>query len=131
VPDHIPGHQNGIHSAADWQFWRNGMQDLVDAVRSAGATQVIVAMALDDDPLLQGFDDRARLNDPNVVYEFCPMHRTNLTDAQRDVHFGFLAGGLPLLANDWDLELDESNPDCQSIPTADGAAAGLVRAAMD
>ncbi len=141
VAGDIPGHQVGIHSAADWQFWLHGgksasgqkavgMQVLVDAIRSTGATQVIAAMALDDDPLLQGFDRSAYVNDPNVLYEFCPMHPTNLTDAQRDQHFGFAASQVPLLANDWDLELDQASAQCQGLPADPKKTEAIVRSLL-
>ena len=74
------------------------MQPVIDAVRSTGAPQVIIAMSLDDEPLLQGFSNQMFLNDPHVVYELCPSYLADVTNAVRDQHFGFLASRVPLLA---------------------------------
>ena len=137
VANHIAGHQAGAHSSSDWQFWRDGgqsangqkaagMQALIDAIPSTGAAQVVIAMSLDDDPLLAGFSDRSLIADPNVMYEVCPPYSTNLDDVARDQHFGYLSGRLPLLANDWDLRLDENSAECRAIPPDPAAASKLV-----
>jgi Cellulase (glycosyl hydrolase family 5). len=63
---HIPGHAQGTHSPSDWRFWRDGgiakngqrtvgMQQLVNVIRSAGASQVIAVMGFGDSPEFQGF----------------------------------------------------------------------------
>ena len=136
---YLPGAAAGVHSARDWQFWLHGgttmlggtspgMQALADVVRSTGARQTIVAMTLDENPLLDGFDASDYLHDANTVYEVCPLHADNPTDADREQHFGAAAAQVPVLANDWDLQLGSNNAECQSIPTAAGAAAALIKA---
>jgi uncharacterized protein (TIGR03437 family) len=135
----IPGYLPGTHSPKDWAFWLHGgtamdgsvspgMQPLVDAVRSAAAQQVIVAMTLDENPLLQGFYSGDMLEDSNTVYEVCPLHADNQTDADRDQHYGLASQSIPVLANDWDLQLASNNAECQSIPSAPGAAEALIKA---
>jgi len=138
----IPGHLPGAHTLKDWGFWLHGgtamdgsvspgMQPLVDAVRGAAAPQVIVAMTLDENPLLQGFYSGDMLEDSNTVYEVCPLHADNQTDADRDQHYGLASANVPVLANDWDLRLATSGVECQSIPTAPGAAEALIKADLD
>src|SRR4051794_7152350 len=56
----IPGSTPGVHRATDWQVWRNGgansagMQDLVNAIRGAGAQQLIAAAGFQDRAGFQG-----------------------------------------------------------------------------
>jgi uncharacterized protein (TIGR03437 family) len=141
VPAQIPHHQPGVHSRGDWTFWRNGgttvagastvgMQAVDEAIRTTGATQVIVAMGLNQPPFFEGFDDATRLRDDNVIYEICPLHRTTRTDAERDVQFGLLAARVPFLANNWDLRLTEDSPECRALPPTPEQAADLVRASL-
>jgi uncharacterized protein (TIGR03437 family) len=138
----IPGHAAGVHSRRDWAFWVHGgtmtdgsaspgMQALADAVRGTGARQVIVAMTLDENPLLAGFDRSDMLSDGNTVYEVCPLHMDNPTDADRESHYGAAAARMAVLANDWDLQLGTNNAECQSIPTQPGAAEALVKADLE
>jgi hypothetical protein len=62
----IPGSSPNVHRAADWQTWLSGgmlssgqtsvgMQALVDAIRAAGATQIIAAPSFHDSLGFQGF----------------------------------------------------------------------------
>ena len=138
----VPGHVAGVRRNADWDFWLKGgmsstgtravgMQDLVEAVRSTGARQVILAMLFDDDLLGEGFGDAWLLKDSNVVYEVCPNHRAHATDAARDRAFGRLAARVPVLAMNWDPELDQDSPDCHALPRDPAAVAELMRSLMD
>lgn len=135
----IPGFLAGTHTAQDWAFWLHGgtaadgsvspgMQPLVDAVRGTGAQQIIVAMTLDENPLLESFSVIDMLEDSNTVYEVCPLHADNPTDADRDRHYGIASATIPVLANDWDLQLASNNAECQSIPTQPGGAEALIKA---
>lgn len=133
----MPEHKDGIHSARDWQFWLHGgiatngeravgMQELVDGIRSTGATQVIAIMGLSGGPGMQGFDVNAEIHDPNIPYEIHPRHATDPTDAERDAHFGFLSSRFPLLAADWGVTLDEDSAECRAIPADPERAEALV-----
>jgi uncharacterized protein (TIGR03437 family) len=139
VPDQIPGHFAGVHSPDDWRFWRDGgaavggvatvgMQTVADAIRETGATQIIVAMGLNQPPFFDGFPESALLADGNVIYEICPLHRTTRTDAERDAQFGLLAARVPFLANNWDLRLTEGSPECHALPASPEQAVEVVRA---
>jgi hypothetical protein len=109
APSTVPSNAGDPHSASGWNFWRQGgrsadgrevvgMQDLVHAIRSTGATQPIVVMSWKDDRLFEGAGP-ALIDDPNVIYEASPRYASTRTDAQRDAHFGFLADRAPILAN--------------------------------
>jgi uncharacterized protein (TIGR03437 family) len=125
-PSAFPASAGDPHSAAGWNFWRNDMQGLVRAVRAAGATQPIVAMAWKDDRLFEGAGDAALIDDPNIVYEASPRFANTRTDGQRDAHLGLLAMHVPVLASGWDLELDDAAA-CAAVPADPTAAAALVQ----
>lgn len=136
-PTYIPGHQDGTHSAGDWQFWLRGgrdtngrqtvgMQGLVDAIRSTGATQVIAVMGLSGAPEMQGLDTRAYIRDANILYETHPRYDNDFTIADRDAHFGFLSSRFPVLAASWGLTLDEDSAECRAIPQEPDQAEALV-----
>jgi uncharacterized protein (TIGR03437 family) len=105
---------------SDLAMWRNGIQQLVGAIRAAGATQPVLVMA-DANPLL---------DDPNVIYETAPRLVGTRTDAQRDVQFGILASRVPVTANGWDLELNDAAA-CAALPSDPSAVATLVQANLD
>jgi uncharacterized protein (TIGR03437 family) len=141
-PDDVPGYRPGWRSASDWNFWRNGgkdsegrtiigMQALAAAIRSTGARQPIIAMVYDDQPLAEGLDARWFLDDPNVIYEVCPMNRFHATDAARDRAFGFLAAQVPVMASNWDPELAEDAGECRSVPREGPALESLIRSHME
>lgn len=141
-PDDVPGYRENIRSATDWAFWRNGgkntegqtivgMQALASAIRATGARQPIVAMFYDDAALGEGFEPRWQLDDANVIYEVCPMNRFHATDAARDRTFGFLVSRVPLMASNWDPELDEDGEECRSVPREGAALEALIRSHMD
>jgi uncharacterized protein (TIGR03437 family) len=129
-PSAVPASAGDAHSAAGWNFWRNEMQNLVRAIRAAGATQTIAAMAWKDDRLFEGAGDAALIDDPNIVYEASPRFANTRTDAQRDAHLGLLATRVPVLANGWDLELDDAAA-CAAVPADPTAAAALVQGNLD
>jgi uncharacterized protein (TIGR03437 family) len=140
-PSTVPLNAGDPHSAAGWSFWRQGgraadgrdvvgMQDLVRAIRSTGATQSIVAMIWKDDRLFEGAGPAPLIDDPNVIYEASPRYASTRTDAQRDAHFGLLADRAPILANGWDLNLDDV-AECSAIPSDPTAATQLVQGNLD
>jgi uncharacterized protein (TIGR03437 family) len=120
------------HSAAGWEFWRAGMQDLVHAIRATGARQPILLMSWNDDRLFEGAAALGTdlVDDPNIVYEVSPRYSSTRTDAGRDAQFGFLAGRVPVHANGWDLRLDDA-AECSAIPQDPGAATQLVQGNLD
>ena len=138
----IPGHKPGVRTDAEWLFWLRGgtdlngrksvgMQALVDAVRSTGAKQIVTVMAFEDEMLLRGFPERYLVSDPNVIYEVCPLNHVHNTDAARDRDFGYLAARVPVLAMDWDFQLDQNDSECLSVPRDPKAAKALVRSHMN
>lgn len=129
-PSALPASAGDAHSPAGWNFWRSNMQVLVRAVRATGATQPIVAMAWKDDRLFEGAGDAALIDDPNIIYEASPRFANTRTDAQRASHLGLLATRVPVLANGWDLELDDAAA-CAAVPTDPTAAAALVQSNLD
>src|ERR1700691_426212 len=53
APSAVPA-ADDAHSAAGWDLWRQGMEDLVHAIRAAGAAQPVLAMAWNDGRLFEG-----------------------------------------------------------------------------
>lgn len=128
----VPGHRPGVRRDADWQAWHAAMQPAAEAIRATGARQIILAMAFEDELLLEGFGERWFLTVPDVVYEICPMSRAHSTDAARNRTFGFLAPRVPLMAVGWDPELNRAGSDeCASIPRSPRDAARLMRSHME
>jgi uncharacterized protein (TIGR03437 family) len=125
-PSAIPASVGDAHSAAGWNFWRSNMQGLVRDVRATGATQPIVAMGWKDDRLFEGAGDAALIDDANIVYEASPRFANTRTDAQREAHLGLLATRVPVMANGWDLELDDAAA-CAAVPPDPTAASALVQ----
>jgi uncharacterized protein (TIGR03437 family) len=109
----------------DWRVWRRVMQEQVDAIRAAGARQPIILMGWSDDALLEGLAPNV-LDDANIVYEVSPRFRPTLTDRDRDRQFGSLAARVPVIANDWDLQLDRDSAECHALPKDPGAVQGMV-----
>ncbi len=140
--DFVPGHREGTRTENDWRFWRNGgvdtagrtivgMQSLAAAIRATGAAQPIVAMAFEDEMLLQGFGERWFLDAANVIYEVCPMNRFHASNRARDQAFGFLASRAPLMASGWDPELTRDDAECRAAPRDFQGTAALVRSHME
>jgi len=132
-----PGHVNGQRSSSDWQFWLQGgtassgqsvtgMKSLVDAIRSAGATQIVSVSAFADPLDFQGFGADFFVADTNVIYEVHPFFDHALTNDQRDSNFGFLARTVPVYAGRWGLDLTENQPSCHSVPPDPQDATNLL-----
>jgi uncharacterized protein (TIGR03437 family) len=129
----VPGRVAGRRSPSDWQFWLRGgvtttgrravgMQDLVEAIRSTGASQVLAIPAFHDDLGFQGFAPDFYISDPNILYEVHPYYDVSLTNTDRTEDFGFLAGRFPVYAGEWGLTLPDDQPTCRSFPSDLGAA---------
>ncbi len=114
-------------SGAGWNAWRDGMNGLIGAVRSAGANQPIVVMGWKDHRMFEGAVPR--FDDANVVYEASPRFLNTRTDADRDAHFGKLAEDVPVIAN-WDLELHDAAA-CAAVPSDPTEAAAMVEGNLD
>jgi uncharacterized protein (TIGR03437 family) len=121
------GSEADAHSPLGWQLWQRSMQPLVKAIRSAGATQPILAMSWNDGRSFEGAGPTPPIADSNIVYEVSPRYASTRTDAQRDAQFGFLAASAPVSANDWDLKLDDAAA-CSVLPSDPTAASQLVEA---
>jgi uncharacterized protein (TIGR03437 family) len=128
--DPSPATLANAHSNVGWQTWRDSLQPAVRAIRDAGATQPIAAMAWKDDRLFEGADPSQLLSDSNVIYEASPRYTGTRTDEQRTAQFGQLATYVPMLATGWDLELDNPTA-CAAIPHDPSAAAALVQGNLD
>ncbi|MGA3074288.1 MAG: cellulase family glycosylhydrolase [Bryobacteraceae bacterium] len=140
APAAVPESAGDPQSPAGWNFWRRGgqaadgreavgMEDLVHAIRAAGARQPILAMSWTDDRLFEGagkLGDAPPIDDANIVYEASPRYTSTRTDAERDAHFGFLANHAPVVANDWDLHLNDLT-ECAALPSDPAAASELVQ----
>lgn len=116
------------HSAEGWTAWRASMDSAIRAIRATGAAQPIVAMSWNDARMFEGVEQL--LDDHSVIYGVSPEYTGTRTDADRDAHFGFLAGRVPVMANGWDLKLDDATA-CESIPHDPTAATALVKGNMD
>lgn len=130
APSAVPASVGDPHSPKGWSYWRNAMRVLVVSVRAAGAGQPVVMMGWRDDRLFEGAESLAPIDDPNIVYEASPRFANTRTGAERDAHLGALAERVPVLANGWDLELDDAAA-CAAIPPDPSAAAALVEGNLD
>ena len=86
---------------AGWQAWRNGHQPVLDAIRSTGATNVVIA---DAGQFGQRLDGVPLLHDPlgQVAYGVHPYLTHTLREpADWEPGFGFLAGQYPVVATEW------------------------------
>ena len=133
----VPGHAGGRQSAADWQFWLHGglandgqtvagMQDLVNAIRSTGAQQLIAVEAFADGMDFQGLTSAAYISDANILYEVHPFYDDALTNQDRDTNFGFLASRFPVYAGEWGVAFDSNQASCLKFPQDPQGAATLL-----
>ena len=140
--DDVPGHVAGQRLSSDWRFWLNGgtgldgralvgMQALVNAIRSTGATQLIAASAFHDKLDFQGFTSEFFVRDSNVIYEVHPFFDHGLTDSDRDRNFGFLVRSVPVYAGAWGLELTQDSAACRSVPANPEQATDLLNMALE
>jgi hypothetical protein len=82
------------HMAEGWNFWRrggtlrngsavHGMQDVVDAIRGAGAQQPIAWMGWNDGDLFRGFDVDTSITGANIIYEVSPRYQHTRADVEQ------------------------------------------------
>lgn len=101
----------------DWAAWRSAMQGLADAVRGAGASQLVAVSAFNDAQGFAGIPDDVRIAGGNVLYE-APFHYALSGDPKP---FGSLVGKAPLYAGEWGVDLGTTGPACTNLPkTANG-----------
>lgn len=122
---------SAIPTQHDWTLWTESTQRLVDAIRTAGATQPIVAATFDDENMLQGFTPQSALADPNIIYEFTPHYAATRTNEERSARFGFLSETYPLLATGFDPQLDHASTECAAFPTDPADATTLLEDNLD
>lgn len=93
---------------ATWQVWQDGgvvghrtyvgMQQLIDAIRAAGAPNLVFAEGPDRAGSLAGLADH-QLTGPNIAYA---VHAYSArTPAQWDLRFGDASATVPVLDDDW------------------------------
>ena len=123
----VPSAATATRTAADWTFWLNGgvanggqravgMQELVDAIRSTGAQQLIAVSGFHDTLGFSGLTPDNLLRGVNILYERHPYYDFGLGNTERENTFGFLASRVPLYAGEWGLRLDQSGPGCADLP---------------
>ena len=137
IADKVPDNATATDSASHWRFWLKGglladrsrfpgIETLVDAIRSSGARQPIVAGAFGDEVFLQGLTPELLIQDPDIIYETAPRYATTRTDRDRWTQFGLLSERVPVLANGLDPELDRNPAECAAFPRDPAAAGELV-----
>ncbi len=124
-------------SASHWRFWLKGglladgsmfpgIEALVNAIRSSGARQPIIAGASDDQIFLQGLKPELLVHDPNMIYEVVPRYAATRTDQDRWEQFGYLSELVPVLANGLDPQLDRNSAECAAFSRDPAAASEQV-----
>src|SRR5947209_19490014 len=119
--------------ARDWQTWLHGggtiggtkivgFQDLVDAVRSVGAKQIIVV----EPGSIAGGPDSAggwstigndTINDPNIVYSLHTYSTISLPAAQQDANWGPILNHYPIYYGEWAfLPNSFTHIQCRNVP---------------
>jgi len=100
-PTLIPNYDAARRRPEDWEFWLQGMQSLVNAIRETGATNLIAAPAWDDRFEFQGLEPRWFLNDPGIIYESRGTYDHGITEKDWEQNFGFLRTRVPVYAGSW------------------------------
>src|SRR5436305_633430 len=106
----------------DWNTWLHGggtvsgatvvgMQDLVNAIRSVGAKQIIVVEPGSAGKGVQGADAAEEggwttignntINDPNIMYSLHVYDKVNLSAQQQDAKWGPVLNHYPLYYGEW------------------------------
>jgi uncharacterized protein (TIGR03437 family) len=107
------------------------MQAVVDAIRAAGAQQVVAVSSFHDGLDFQGFAPGYAISDPNVLYEAHPYYDHGLTDAQRDANFWFMHAKYPVYAGEWGMPFGHNDPACRAIPLDVAGANDLLMQTLD
>ncbi len=98
-----------------------GTQELVDAVRAAGAKQPVLVPR----PGEQSVDDR------NAIYLVSPRYAATRTGQDRDRQFAGLAERVPVLAGGLDPDLDTTSGECASLPADPSDAEAVLESNLD
>jgi uncharacterized protein (TIGR03437 family) len=112
-------------AATGWDLWQSAMEQVVHTIRAAGARQPVVLTSGRNSRLFEGYDPKRLSKESDILYEVEPRYEETRTDADRDAEFGFLARSAPVIANDWDLHLEQPQA-CQAVPSDPTAASKLV-----
>ena len=108
-----------------WNIWLHGgvyagqpvmgMQSLVDAVRAAGANQVVMVEGLGFGTTFNNIGSRL-INDNSVVYE---VHDYGLDGdfTVKEGRFGFMSSRFPVFVGEWGFTIDEATPTENNCPT--------------
>lgn len=137
IVDTVPVDATATESTSHWRFWRNGgrlmdgmrfpgMAAIVDAIRSSGARQPIIAGAFEDEVFLQGLSSELLIHDADIIYEAAPRYATTRTERDRWTQFGHLSERVPVLVNGLDPQLDRDSAECAAFPRDPAAAGELV-----
>lgn len=95
-----------------------GSAEMAAAIRAAGAAQPVIVNASE------------RTNIANAIYEVSPAFTEILTPAQRRARFASLSQQAPLIANGWDLKLDDASA-CEALPSDPSALSQMVEDNLD
>ena len=93
-------------------------QEIIAAVRASGAKQPVIVSGGRENPV----------DDSNAIYLVSPRYKTTRTDHDRDRQFEGLAERVPVLASNFDPELDRDSEECSSFPSDPSEAEELVNA---
>lgn len=99
-----------------WPEWRAAMQPLIDAIRAAGAAQVIAVPAFHDSTGFLGLPGELLPSDTNMMLEAHPFFDLAPSDAARIAMFGSILGRFPLLAGAWGIPFGKNVPACTDVP---------------
>ncbi len=105
---------NHLSPRTDWRAWQSALQPLADAIRTAGAKQILSFSAFDDALDFQGFGPDFYIRDANTIYEAHPFYDHAKTDAERETNLGGLT--VPVYAGEWGMPFGVDSPSCRAIP---------------
>lgn len=103
-----------------------GMQQAVNAIRSAGGNQIIIAEAIDQAPYFSGFT--SFITDQNIMYSMHNYFKTTALRTQSganswDSYFGNLAASYPMYIGEWAFLPNANYPSfCSGLDAISGTA---------
>jgi endoglucanase len=122
----------------DWNTWLHGggtvagatvvgMQDLVDAIRSVGARQIVIVAPGSAGKGVPGLDAAEEggwatvgthlINDPNVMYTLHVYDKISFTAQQQDTQWGPILNHYPLYYGEWAFLPNAAIPaHCMGVP---------------
>lgn len=102
--------------ARGWTEWHTAMQTLIDAIRAAGAEQVIAVPAFHDSTGFLGLPGELYPAGPDLMLEAHPYFDLAPTDAGRIAMLGSVLNRFPLLAGGWGIPIGKNVPACTDVP---------------